>query len=108
MKNPQNADVDLDLEITKVFRRTPGDGAWVFGTINGSIKFNALVFAEHAECETYELGRSKISKLWLQRISDKKTLFNFDRGLDIPASDVETQVIVDFLVMGLAGLVMGT
>ena len=103
--NDHNNDIDLDLAITKIDRRTMGGGIWVIGTINDGYKFNALVFGEHAECEDYELGQSKISKLWIQRASDRTTLFNFDRGLDVPAANTEIQVIVDFLCIGLADLV---
>jgi hypothetical protein len=98
-------DIDLDLTITKIDRRTMGGGTWVIGTVNDQYKFNALVFAEHAESEDYELGKSKISKLWIERTADHKTLFNFDRGLDVPAANTEIQVIVDFLSTGLADLV---
>ena len=103
--NQQNNDIDLDLTITKIDRRTMGGGTWVIGTVNDQYKFNALVFGEHAECEGYELDKSKISKLWVQRTADQKTLFNFDRGLDVPAANTEIQVIVDFLCVGLADLV---
>ena len=98
-------DIDLDLTITKFDRRTMGGGTWVTGTVNDQYKFNALVFPEHAECESYELGQSKISKLWIQNTASRKTLFNFDRVLDVAASNTEVQVIVDFLCEGLADLV---
>ena len=101
----QNNDIDLDLTITKIDRRSMGGGTWVIGTVNDQYKFNALVFGEHAECEEYELDKSKISKLWVQRTADRKTLFNFDRGLDVPAANTEVQVIVDFLCVGLADLI---
>ena len=97
--------LDLDLAITKVEQHPGTSGAWVIGTVNDHYKFNALVFPEHAECESYELGQSKISKLWIQNAANRKTLFNFDRGLDVAASNTETQVIVDFLCEGLADLV---
>ena len=103
--NDYNNDIDFDLAITKIEQRTIGGGAWVIGTINDQYKFNALVFPEHAESESYELGQSKISKLWIQRASDRTTLFNFDRGLDVPAATTEIQVIVDFLCVGMADLV---
>jgi hypothetical protein len=99
---------DLDLVITKIDKRTSCGGAWVQGRINDTFRFDALVFAEHAESEEYELGRTKISKLWIQDIQTKKTLFNFDRGLDVPAATTEIQVVVDFLGCGLADLVWGT
>ncbi len=101
----QNNDIDLDLAITKIEQRTRFGGTWVIGTVNDQYKFNALVFPEHAECESYELGQSKISKLWIQRTADRATLFNVDRGLDVPAASTEIQVIVDFLCEGLADLV---
>jgi hypothetical protein len=75
--------------------------------MNDQYQFEALVFADHAESEEYELGRSKISKLWIQQISDRKTMFNFDRGLDVPAANTEIQVVVDFLCEGLSDLVFG-
>jgi hypothetical protein len=53
----------------------------VIGTIAGH-RFQALVFPEHAECHEYELGESRISKLWLQRLADKQEVANFDRGWD--------------------------
>ena len=77
------------------------------GKINDEYRFDALVFAEHAESESYELGRSKISKLWIQRPADRKVMFNFDRGLDVPAANTEVQVVVDFLCEGLSDLVFG-
>jgi hypothetical protein len=99
-------DYDLDLTITKITNRSAG-GAWVKGNINEEYRFDALVFADYAECESYELGRSKISKLWIQRIADKRTMFNFDRGLDVAAGNTEVQVIVDFLCEGLSDLIFG-
>ena len=67
----RNNDLDIgdDLTITKTTRRAAGAGTWVIGTIAGH-KFNALVFPEHAECPDYELGDSRISKLWIKRLAD--------------------------------------
>ena len=99
-------DYDLDLQITKISNRNRNvGGTWISGTINDEFRFDALVFADHAECEDYELNQSKISKLWIQRIADKRTMFNFDRGLDVAAANTEIQVIVDFLCDGLSDLV---
>ena len=99
---------DLDLTITKISNRSRNaGGAWVQGKINDEYRFDALVFADHAESESYELNQSKISKLWIQRLADKKTMFNFDRGLDVRAVNTETQVVVDFLCEGLSDLVFG-
>lgn len=99
---------DLDLTITKISNRHPAaGGSWVQGKINDKYRFDALVFADHAEQESYELNRSKISKLWIARLPDRKMMFNFDRGLDVPAVNTEVQVVVDFLCEGLSDLVFG-
>ena len=101
----QNDNQDLDLQITKTSRRASGGGIWVSGTIDDEFRFDALVFPEHAECEEYELNGSRISKLWIATIKNRKTTFNFDRGLDIPATCSRTQGVVDFLCEGLADLI---
>ena len=94
---------DLDLTITKISNRsrTTG-GSWVQGKINDEYRFDALVFADHAESESFELHQSKISKLWVQRLADKVTTFNFDRGMDVDAADETNKQIVGFLCAGLA------
>jgi len=103
-KRTPAAGVGDDLRITKTERRASGGGTWVIGAIAG-YRFNGLVFPEHAECPDYELGDSRISKLWLQRIADRATAFNWDRGLDIPAASKQVQAVVDFLAAGLADLI---
>lgn len=106
----QHEDDALDLmgtlEIKKIQRRTHSGGAWVTGTIGGH-RFEALVFAEHAESESYELDDSRISKLWLQRIEDRATVYNWDRGIDIDAATPTAQKIVDLLAAGLAEFIYG-
>ena len=92
------------LEITKIRRRDPSGGSWIKGTIGGH-RFEALVFAEHAESEDYELERSRISKLWVQRIADKATVACFDRGWDTRPTTTIATTIVDLLAMGLADFV---
>ncbi len=102
--NARNAKIGDDLRITKTTRRAAGGGTWVCGTIAGH-RFDALVFPEHAECPEYELGDSRISKLWVQRMADKTTVVNFDRGWDhLPANPTAAE-IVDFLTAGLADLI---
>ena len=66
-------DLDLgdDLRITKITRRASGGGTWVCGTIAGH-RFDALVFPEHAENPEWEIGDSRISKLWVQRLADQQ------------------------------------
>ncbi len=98
-------DIGDDFEIG--FQNPREDGCvWVQGYLNG-VNFDALVFPEHAAKESYELDKSKISKLWIKRIADEKIVFNFDRGMDVAAADETTQKIVDFLCAGLAFHVFG-
>ena len=104
MTNHDEFDLGYDFEITKTTRRAAGAGTWVCGTLNGH-RFDALVFPEHAENPEYEIDDSRISKLWVQRVADKKTVFNWDRGMDIPAATDEAQAIVEFLGVGLADLI---
>ena len=97
----ENAEIGDDLKITKVNRRTNANGRWVTGSLNGH-RFEALVFPEHAENRDYEIGDSKISKLWIQRAVDHKTVFNWDRGSDVKPENEVVQRIVDFICAGLA------
>jgi hypothetical protein len=96
-------DVGFDLEITKMQRRESAPGTWVCGRLSGH-RFDALVFPEHAENPEWELDDSRISKLWVQRLADKQTVFNWDRGPDVPAADKTVQAIVDFLSVGIVDL----
>ncbi len=100
------ADLGDDLEILKTTRRASGGGTWVIGRIAG-YSFDALVFPEYADNPEWELGDSRISKLWLSRIANKETSFNWDRGLDVPAASEKAQAVVDFLAAGLAEHIYG-
>ena len=103
MANETNdLDLGFDFEITKVERQPSGGaGTWVSGKTNGH-RFEALVFPEHAENPGWELGDSRISKLWIQRLADQRQVFNWDRGTDVPAADAAAGQIADFLACGLA------
>jgi hypothetical protein len=101
---------DLDLgdefRITKTTRQAAGAGTWVCGTI-AAHRFEALVFPEHAENPDWEIGDSRISKLWVQRLADKRTVYHWDRGEDSAALTSEAAAIVNFLCAGLAEHVFG-
>jgi len=101
MTHADDLDVGHDLEMTKTTRRASGAGTWVSGTLSGH-SFEALVFPEHADNPEWEIGKSRISKLWIQRLADKREVFNWDRGADVPATDDLTRTIIDFLAGGLA------
>jgi hypothetical protein len=98
---PTPCDLADTLEFTEAPLQAASGGTWVMGRVAGH-RFEALVFAEHAENPEWELGDSRISKLWVQRLADRKVVFNWDRGSDVPAADTLTQAIVDFLAAGLA------
>lgn len=102
--NPRNAKIGDDLRIAKTTRRATYGGTWVLGTIAGH-EFSALVFPEHAECPEYELGQSRISKLWLERMADNTVVVNFDRGWDRRPANATAAKIVDFLAANLADLI---
>jgi hypothetical protein len=105
-KNRTQAKVEIgaDFVMAKKAPRSGVPGTWVVGNLNGH-RFNALVFSEHAENPDYELGDSRISKLWLQCLADGHEVANFDRGWDVRPTTKTAQAIVDFLVAGLAELV---
>ena len=99
-------DLLATLKITKVQRRTSCGGAWVRGQMAGH-RFDALVFPEHATNAEYELGDSRISKLWIQRIEDRVTVVNFDRGWDVRPTTTLAAQIADLLAAGLAEHIHG-
>jgi hypothetical protein len=94
----------FDLEITQMTRRNANGGTWVRGTADGC-RFEALVFADHAENPGHEMGRTRISKLWVRRLRDDRVVFDFDRGSNIPAADRQVTALVRFLGRELAGRV---
>ena len=97
-----NDDLGDSLKITKTEgRQLNGPGTWVSGTIAGHT-FQVLVFEGHAENAEYELGTSRISKLWLRRQADRQVVANFDRGWDVEPTTDTAREIVDFLAAGIA------
>jgi hypothetical protein len=89
-----------DLTFTRQAPRAVG-GVWVVGLVAGH-RVQALVFPEHADSPDYELGASRISKLWVQRLADRAVVFNWDRGPDVPARDAVARAVVRFLTAELA------
>lgn len=103
---PDPSELLATLRITKRTGRPVG-GTWVSGTIGGH-DFEVLVFPEHAECESYELAESRISKLYLRDRATKQHAANFDRGWDIMPTTDTAKAIVDLLAAGIAELIFGT
>ena len=96
-----NDDLGDSLKITKTDSSRQMGGTWVTGSIAGHT-FQVLVFPEHAECEEYELGTSRISKLWLRRQADRQVVANFDRGWDLEPTTDDAREVVAFLAAGIA------
>ena len=94
-------DLGDDLKITKTDSSRQMGGTWVTGSIAGH-SFQVLVFEDHAESEEYELGTSRISKLWLRRQADREVVANFDRGWDLEPTTDAAREIVGFLAAGIA------
>ncbi len=95
-----NDEIGDDLKITKTDRNRQMGGTWVTGSLAGHT-FQVLVFEDHAETESYELGTSRISKLWLRRQADRQVVANFDRGWDLQPTTDDARMIVDFLAAGI-------
>lgn len=93
------------LKIIKIKGRKSVGGVWVTGTMAGH-RFEALVFAEHAECESYELDDSRISKLNI-REENGREVAKFDRGWDREPTTDAARKITDLLAAGLAELIHG-
>lgn len=93
------------LKILKQTGRKTG-GVWVEGTIMGH-SFEALVFAEHATDTSYELGTSRISKLFVQEHYTHLAVACFDRGWEVQPTNDLAKTITDLLAAGLAETVFG-
>jgi hypothetical protein len=101
------ADLLESLQFTKIERRSLSTGgAWVTGTID-CYRFEALVFPEHATIAGFELGESRISKLWIEQTSDPRMVACFDRGWDLLPANQRVGQVVNLLSAGLAETVFG-
>ena len=70
------------------------------GRVEGTVRehlFKAKVYAEHATNPNWEIGDSRISKLWVMREKDSEVVFEWDRGPQIDAQTAEAKEIVSFL-----------
>lgn len=89
-----------DLVLT-IQPRSKTESGWASGRIGG-FRFEALVFPAHALIASYEIGRSRISKLQVRRLDDDTLVYNWDRGLDHDAPDQATRQAVDTITAQLA------
>jgi hypothetical protein len=83
-----------------------GSGDWVHGRI-GAFRFAAKVYPEHALVPSYEIGRSRISKLELRRLDNSEMAYAWDRGLDVAATDAAAKTAVTRLAKHLANHCFG-
>jgi len=88
-------------------QRALSGGVWVTAQCLG-YRIQALVFAKHADEPSYELGQTRITKLWVQRIADREETYNWDRGLDKEPADFETEAIVDLASDFLADFIFNS
>jgi ribosomal protein L32 len=107
MGEMMNHKQDRIIKIIGFEERPSCGGVRVSGRIYGYY-FNALVFERHAKNPTWELSDSRISKLWIQRLRDRRVVYNWDRGLDVPpAGNFSTAAAVWYLSENLAEMVFG-
>lgn len=104
-KPVEPAEKPMMLFVKTTRGRTPG-GQWVGGYVGG-FAFECLVFPEHAESESFELERSRISKLWICDAITGKDAASFDRGWDMQPSTDKAKAAVKVLVEQLAVTVFG-
>jgi len=103
--NPVAVPVVGDLVLTSP-KPTDGSATRAKGRI-GAFRFDAKVYPAHAACASYEIARSRISKLELRRLDSDTIAYAWDRGLDIPAMDAATQAAVDTVTAHLADHLYG-
>ena len=102
----QQPEIGSDFVILKTIRQASGAESFVIGRLNDH-HFDAIVFAEHPKYPDFELGDSRITKLWLQRIADKTTVASFNRAWDMHPTTEIARAIVDFLATNLAERIYG-
>lgn len=100
MTNPTEIGSDLSvIRVEKAFNST-----WIIGTVHGH-RFAAKIYPLHALDPKWELGESRISKLFVRRQEDCHIAFAWDRGLidvgkDPIGKEQETKALVAFLTSG--------
>ena len=95
------------LGITKIHNREMMGvgGVWVTGKWDG-MKWEALVFADQPTNKKFAIGKSRISKLWIVN-ADGDWLYNFDRGVDVPAKTSAAANLQSRITHNLARVIHG-
>ncbi len=94
-----------DVVITSP-KQKDGTVGWTTGRI-GVFRFEAKVHPEHATVPSFEIGRTRISKLELRRLDTDAVAYSWDRGQNAPAADAAAQAAVDTLGERLADYLYG-
>lgn len=69
---------------------------WTNGTVNYNGKEYHYSVKHFEDPSEFGYNRGRTSKLWIER--DGRTVFNFDRGLDIKAADKDTKAVLQMLL----------
>lgn len=93
MSDEISEEIQDAIKITSTQKSLRG-GIWVDAQCLG-YRIQALVFSHHADDPSTELGHSRITKFWVQRISNREEVYNWDRGLDKTATAPDVEAIVD-------------
>ena len=107
MSNNCKGSRDSIFTIMDIEPRQYAPGDWVTGWIYG-FRFCALVFFGHANNPSWEIARSRISKLELRDQYKDRIVYSWDRGEDLPATEYGSKAAVEFLAIHLADLVYAT
>ena len=69
---------------------------WTQGTINYNRKAYRYSLKHFDEPSEFGYNEGRASKIWIER--DGRTVFNFDRGMDIKAADRDTKAVLEMLL----------
>ncbi len=87
-----------DLTAIKNDLNVTFDGRWIDGTHNG-FRFQILAHAGNPDHNgTGMESTPRITKLWVQRNSNKETVANYDRGWDVKPVDEDAVALVSKLM----------
>ena len=100
---PRRPDLE-ELSISELTQQATEGGIWVRGKLGG-YQFDAIVTPEHAAEPGYEIGKSRLAKLWIERVVDGQCVAHFDCGWVVGPTLPIVQAIVDYLAAKLARLV---
>lgn len=69
---------------------------WTQDTITYNEKAYRYAVKHFEEPGEFGYDQGRASKIWIER--DGKTVFNYDRGLDIKAADNDTKAVLEMLL----------